>query len=126
MLLSVLITLIIIACVLLILIVLIQNPKGGGLGSTFGGISNQMLGVQRTTDFLEKGTWGLAITVCALTLLTIFFVPKKGADKIDVKAKDLKANPVSATPQPTAAPLNTPAPGATDKGKAGAPAPKKP
>ena len=49
--------LIVLCGVLLVLIILIQNPKGGGLSSTFGGGANQMMGVKRTTDFLEKTTW---------------------------------------------------------------------
>jgi len=70
--------LIIICCALIILVVLIQNPKGGGLGATFGGVSNAILGVKRTTDFLEKATWTLVIVLLALSLLTNFFVPKGG------------------------------------------------
>ena|SRR6185295_4195028 len=66
--------LIVIACVLLIFAVLIQNPKGGGLSSTFGGMSNQILGVKRTTDFLEKFTWTMVISVAVLSLATFFFV----------------------------------------------------
>ncbi|MBA3647583.1 MAG: preprotein translocase subunit SecG [Chitinophagales bacterium] len=66
--------LIVIACVLLILVVLIQNPKGGGLSQTFGGISNQFLGVKRTTDFLEKATWGFVIGISLLSLITFAFV----------------------------------------------------
>ena len=69
---------IIIACILLMLVVLIQNPKGGGLSSTFGGISNQILGVKRTTDFLEKATWTLIVAIGLLSLSTIFFVGKPG------------------------------------------------
>src|SRR5580658_3673212 len=57
----------IIVCVLLVLIVLIQNPKGGGLASNFSS-SSQMMGVQKTGDFLEKGTWGLAIFLMVLTM----------------------------------------------------------
>ncbi|NQD72079.1 preprotein translocase subunit SecG [Sphingobacterium shayense] len=57
-----LIVLIVLASALLGLIVLIQNPKGGGLSSGFSGSSN-LMGVQRTGDFLEKGTWGLAIAL---------------------------------------------------------------
>ena len=57
-----------IVCVLLILIVLIQNPKGGGLSSAFGGAGTQSFGVQRTTDFLEKATWGLAIVLFGLCI----------------------------------------------------------
>ncbi|MFH2142802.1 MAG: preprotein translocase subunit SecG [Bacteroidota bacterium] len=59
--------LVIIVCFLLILIVLVQNPKGGGLSSTFGG-SNQYLGARKTTDFLEKATWTLAIALLVLSL----------------------------------------------------------
>ena len=68
-----LVVLITLACVLLTLIVLIQNPKGGGLGATFGGFSNQMMGVQRTTDFLEKATWTLAIILIVFSMLTKFW-----------------------------------------------------
>ncbi len=60
--------LIIIVCVLLILIVLIQNSKGGGLSSQFSS-SNQVMGVRKTADFLEKATWTLAISLFVLSLL---------------------------------------------------------
>jgi len=53
------ISLIFVVCVFLVLIVLVQNSKGGGLASSFSG-NNQIMGVRRTTDFLEKATWGLA------------------------------------------------------------------
>lgn len=59
--------LIVIVSILLGLIVLIQNPKGGGLGSGFGNV-NQLGGVKRTSDFLEKATWGLAIGLVVLCL----------------------------------------------------------
>src|SRR5690606_13914649 len=62
-----LIVLIILASALLGFIVLIQNPKGGGLASGFAGSSN-LMGVQRTGDFLEKGTWGLAIALMVFCL----------------------------------------------------------
>lgn len=68
--------LIILVCVLLTLIVLVQNPKGGGLGASLGGFSDQTMGVQRTTDFLEKSTWTLAIVLLTFSLLTSFFLPK--------------------------------------------------
>ena len=70
--LTILITLI---CILLMATVLIQNPKGGGVDSTFGGQSaNQMFGAARSTDFIEKLTWGLAIALVALCIFTTFFV----------------------------------------------------
>lgn len=50
------IILIILACVVLTLIVLVQNPKGGGLAANIAGFSNQFMGVKQTTDVLEKGT----------------------------------------------------------------------
>jgi preprotein translocase subunit SecG len=55
--------------------VLIQNPKGGGVDSTFGGQSaNQLFGAAKSTDFIEKLTWGLAIVLFALCILASFFV----------------------------------------------------
>src|ERR1700760_3375816 len=66
--------LIIIACVILGLIVLVQNPKGGGLAGNVGGFSNQLMGVKQTTDVLEKGTWVLAAVVGLLCLFSTVFV----------------------------------------------------
>ena len=66
-----------IVCVLLGLFILIQNPKGGGLSSGFSG-SNNIMGVQRTGDFLEKGTWGLIIALMVLALLINVTAPKGG------------------------------------------------
>lgn len=65
--------LIIIVCILLALIVLIQNSKGGGLSSSFAS-NNQIMGVRRTADVLEKTTWGFAI---ALFVLCLLGTPKK-------------------------------------------------
>lgn len=67
--------LIIIVCILLILIVLVQNSKGGGLSSTFAS-SNQIMGVRKTTDFLEKATWTLAGTLFVLCIVAAVFVPR--------------------------------------------------
>ena len=63
-----LIFLIIFVCILLGLIVLVQNSKGGGLSSTFGG-GNQIMGVKKTADVLEKTTWILAAILVALCLV---------------------------------------------------------
>jgi preprotein translocase subunit SecG len=59
--------------VLLILIVLVQNPKGGGLASGFSS-SNQFMGVKRTADFIEKATWGLASAIVVLSILATMFI----------------------------------------------------
>jgi preprotein translocase subunit SecG len=71
-----LISLTIVIAVLLILVVLSQNAKGGGLSSQFGGSgsSNQMIGVKRTTDLLEKLTWGFAIALIVLALSSSFLI----------------------------------------------------
>jgi protein translocase SecG subunit len=55
--------LIILACVVLSLVVLVQNPKGGGLAGNIAGFSNQFMGVKQTTDVLEKGTWIFAAVI---------------------------------------------------------------
>ncbi|MEL7220025.1 MAG: preprotein translocase subunit SecG [Bacteroidota bacterium] len=58
-------------CLLLMGAVLIQNPKGGGIDSTFGGSSaNQVFGAAKSTDFIEKVTWYLAIALFALCIIT--------------------------------------------------------
>ncbi len=67
--------LILIVAVLLGLIVLVQNSKGGGLSSTFSG-QNQYMGVRKTSDFLEKSTWTLAIVLLVLSLASIFVIPR--------------------------------------------------
>jgi len=58
----------IIVCILLILVILIQNSKGGGIQSQFGA-ATQIMGVKRGTEFIEKATWGLAITLIILSVL---------------------------------------------------------
>tara|TARA_B100000941_G_C27990485_1_gene295560 strand:+ start:54 stop:410 length:357 start_codon:yes stop_codon:yes gene_type:complete len=75
---SIVVGLLIFISILLILVVLVQNSKGGGLSSQFGGGgSNQFMGVQKTNDLLEKVTWTLAILVVSLTLLTKVFLPSQ-------------------------------------------------
>lgn len=71
--------LIAIVSLLLMAVVLIQNPKGGGVDSTFGGQSaNQMFGAAKSTDFIEKITWGLAIALFALCIITTLLVGSSG------------------------------------------------
>ena len=76
--------LILIASILLILIVLIQNSKGGGLASGFSS-SNQIMGVRKTTDFLEA-TWTLAGTVVVLSIVITAFIPRaQHANQSEIK-----------------------------------------
>ena len=73
--LTVITVLIALICVLLMIAILIQNPKGGGVDSTFGGQSaNQLFGAAKSTDFIEKVTWGLAIALFSLCIIASFFV----------------------------------------------------
>ena len=99
--------LILIAAICLILIVLVQNSKGGGLAAGFSS-SNQVMGVRKTTDFLEKATWGLAITIIVLSILTAKFTVKRGTmpeSQIEVQMPA----PISPTTAPDVAP-NMPIP----------------
>ena len=66
----ILVSLILFVCVLLILVIMVQNPKGGGLSSSFGGGTQQVGGVQKTSDFLDRSTWILATLLLALILIS--------------------------------------------------------
>lgn len=83
----VLVALVVIACIFLVLFVLVQNPKGGGLGSGFGS-SNVVGGVQQTTDFLEKGTWVLITAIFVLTIMSSAFLDKTSVDKTNTPTDD--------------------------------------
>lgn len=92
--------LIVLACVILGFFVLVQNPKGGGLSGTFGGFSNQIMGVKQTTDVLEKGTWVFAVVVALLCICSTVFVPK--ATSSNDLLKDVSTKPVNSAPANTA------------------------
>ena len=67
----ILVSLILFVCILLVLVVMVQNPKGGGLSSSFGGGGqSQIGGVKSTTDFLDKSTWVLAAIILVLILIS--------------------------------------------------------
>lgn len=84
-----------IVCFLLILAIMVQNPKGGGLSSSFGGGGTQQLGgVKKTTDFLDKSTWALATVLLALILLSNVAIDHKGNS--ESKALDPDATSVPA------------------------------
>jgi preprotein translocase subunit SecG len=71
---SFIVILIVIIALLLALVVLVQNPKGGGLAVGFQG-TTQVGGVQRTADFLEKATWYLGIALFVLCLISLMYLP---------------------------------------------------
>jgi preprotein translocase subunit SecG len=101
---SILTVLILIICILLILVVLVQNSKGGGLASGFQS-SGQMFGVRRTTDFLEKATWGLASALIVLAILASVLGTTGSAAKKESIAKEAASD----SDVPAAAPANKPA-----------------
>jgi len=101
---SIIVGLIIFVSVVLILVVLVQNSKGGGLSSQFGGSSsNQFMGVQKTNDLLEKATWTLAISIVVLTLLSNLFITKT-ENNIDGMSPNIdranEQNVIQSTPNP--------------------------
>ena len=93
--------LILVASALLAIIVLIQNPKGGGLSGSLSGLNTQFMGVKQTTDVLEKGTWIFASIVGILCLFSSVFVNVGGSNP----AKDI--NPNNTTKQVPVAPAPT-------------------
>jgi preprotein translocase subunit SecG len=101
-----LIVIIVIAAILLGLAVLMQNSKGGGLSSTFSS-SSQIMGVRRTADFLEKATWGLAITIVLLSFLSTLFAHSDGTSQNEPQQKS-KASQAQST-EPMAAHSTAPA-----------------
>jgi preprotein translocase subunit SecG len=111
---TVFVILVTILAVLLILAVLIQNSKGGGLAGEFGGSgANQMFGVQRTTDLLEKITWGLAGGLAVLALVSHLFIGTPDENRIE--SVNVQKAQGKATPAPLPAAPATPAPAAPKK-----------
>jgi len=78
---TVIVILILVVSVLLGLVVLVQNSKGGGLISNFGS-ANQMMGVRQTTDFLEKATWTMAIILVVLCLVSSMTIKTAGSGNV--------------------------------------------
>ncbi len=76
----------IIAAVLLMLVILIQNPKGGGIDSSFGA-ANQLGSVQKTNDVVEKATWYLAIFIVVLALSSSLLISTDQAKKVVTDSK---------------------------------------
>jgi preprotein translocase subunit SecG len=92
--------LIVIVAIFLVFIVVIQNSKGGGLAAGFAS-SNQVMGVRKTTDFLEKATWWLAGIMVALCIFGSFFLPHNTAT-LDSKLKEDILNTQTQDPNATA------------------------
>lgn len=74
------VVLIVLVSILMILIVLIQESKGGGLSSNFSS-SNAIMGVRKTTDFVEKNTWGLAALMVVFSIICAYTAPRASANQ---------------------------------------------
>lgn len=97
---SIFVLLISVVCFLLVVVIMVQNPKGGGLSSTFGS-SQTIGGVQNTTDFLDKSTWTLAAVLITLILLSNLSVTG-GVDNGSKLIDETVEVPAATTELPTA------------------------
>ena len=105
--------LIIVASALLGLIVLIQNPKGGGLSGNIAGFSNQFMGVKQTTDVLEKGTWILAGVIVFLCLISSLLINRPGNDNNMIRSINTNTGTTTTPAQQAPATNTTPLPSTT-------------
>jgi preprotein translocase subunit SecG len=109
--------LVIIACILQIMIVLVQNSKGGGLAANFTS-AGQSMGIRKTADFLEKSTWTLAASILILCVVATASIPRgttSGRSRIEDQIKNT-VDPNAIPTLPTAVPpATTPPPSSSDK-----------
>ena len=113
---TLIIILTVLVSLLLIVVVLVQKSKGGGLSSSFAG-SNQIMGVRRTSDFIEKATWTLAGIIGVLSILSVFVMPR------NLVQSGSRVKPVNEIQTVTGTEYNTPAPVAAPATDADAAAP---
>lgn len=106
---------IIFIAVLLVLVVLAQNSKGGGLSNLAGGSSaSNIIGVKKTGDLLEKLTWGFIVAIMVLSLSTNFVTPNSGSSNELLERAGEGAAPAQSNPLPSA-PVEKPASDTTSK-----------
>lgn len=91
---SSIVILIVIAAVLMCLIVLIQESKGGGLAADYSS-GNNLLGAHKTTTFIEKTTWGLAVAIIVLSIMSVAFLPSKNAGNSVIMQQATEEAPVN-------------------------------
>lgn len=112
--------LLILVSLFILLVVLVQNPKGSGtMGSAFGGAASNIIGVQKAGDVLEKSTWGAALVLLVLAFGTTFFLPKAGTQGPG-KTKVEQTAPLT----PSSTPNQTPSVPVLPQAPAPAPAPQ--
>ena len=99
---------VLIACIFQILVVLVQNSKGGGLSANFTS-AGQSMGIRKTADFLEKSTWTLAGAIAILCLVATAVIPRgatSGQSRIENQIQNA-VDPSAIPSLPTAVPFNT-------------------
>ncbi|MEP6466240.1 MAG: preprotein translocase subunit SecG [Parafilimonas sp.] len=99
--------LIVVVCIVLGLLILIQNPKGGGLSGTIAGFNNQFMGVKQTNDVLEKGTWIFASALAVLCIVSVLFISNTTTNNGGSMLKDINTSqqgPSNVQPQQQANP----------------------
>jgi preprotein translocase subunit SecG len=101
--------LVLIAAIVLGFIILVQNPKGGGLSGNIAGFSNQFMGVKQTTDVLEKGTWIFAGVIALLCLFSTFFM-KGGTNNDDNILNKINTSQGTSAPRTTTPAAGQPVP----------------
>ena len=104
--------LIIAACIGLGFMVLIQNPKGGGLNANVGGLTNNFMGVKQTTDVLEKGTWVFAAVIAILAITSTVFLRSATGSNSDKGLLNKVNTSATTAPAQTAPPVQQAAPAA--------------
>jgi len=99
---------IILVCILLTLVVLIQNPKGGGIAANFAS-PNQIMGAKRSSDVIEKATWILAVVLIVFSLASNFVRPSVSSetDAPESRIKDQIENTTAPAPLAAPAPAQT-------------------
>ena len=99
---------VLVACFLQILVVLVQNSKGGGLSANFTS-TGQSMGIRKTADFLEKSTWTLAGAIVILCLAATATIPRgstSGQSRIENQIQNA-VDPMAVPTLPTAVPFNS-------------------
>lgn len=123
---TLLVVIVLIASVLMIGIVMIQESKGGGLASSFAS-SNSIMGVRKTTDIVEKATWGLAIAMVVFSVVSAYVAPKAvGAGSVMENAATQTQTTNPANTQGFGAGQTAPASGQQNAAPAGNSAPAAP
>lgn len=109
---TVIVILILLVCLFLAVVILIQNSKGGGLAANFSA-PNQIMGVRKTTETIEKITWGLAIALGVLSLFATITIPRHTTESViesQVDPNALNVNAGNTATVPVTAPAEAPAP----------------